>query len=230
MFVLLKTAKDEHPGLKIGSVLLKFFLRYVLLLLLFRYLILYGAIALNYQGGLLAFFKLLGTDFVAAFTVMQNLMADAWVGLLFQLAAGLMIPIVILYLRKAEKRSYDTIGYPKKDLVPNYLAGFVSGACFICVQVAICVVFKALVFNPGHKPNWLMIPLFFIAFMAQGMSEEIGFRGWLFVSLAKRLSIKTAILLSAVLFSLFISSAATFRSWPFSISFYGGSLPVHSLC
>lgn len=109
--------------------------------------------------------------------------------------------VTMLYCRIIEKRSIQSMGFNGK--VYDYLVGGVAGLALLAVIVGICCATGALQFDgvaSGVNMPYLLI--LFAAFLIQSMAEEAMSRGFLFASLKKRVSMPTAILVSATAFAL----------------------------
>ncbi|MCQ2516965.1 MAG: CPBP family intramembrane metalloprotease [Saccharofermentans sp.] len=112
-----------------------------------------------------------------------------------------MIIMVLLIARFFDKMPMRTLGIKKEKLVIRYLIGLVTGFAIFSLAVLICHLTGALTINVDTNSNKLLIPLFFIAWMIQGFSEEILCRGWLMGSICKRYSTLTGVLVNSVFFA-----------------------------
>ncbi len=111
--------------------------------------------------------------------------------------------LVIIYCRCIEKRSFRSMGFVKKRAVPQYLIGMIIGFAMFSACVLICVLTNSLEYKGIiAQGNVLIIVLFFIGFLFQGMEEEVIMRGYLMPSLSNKIPIVAAILLNSVLFSM----------------------------
>ncbi len=165
-------------------------------------------------------------EFIAGF--MERIPPEAYVAILA--SSGLMIPGGMIYCRGIEKRSFLSMGFNKRGVVSEYLIGILVGAVMISLPVLVCVVTGAatLTFNPNVNP--LVIVLFFLAFVLQGMGEEVLFRGYLLMTLSGRNKIRTAIIISSLMFSIMHVSNANFGIIPFiNITLFGAFAAVYML-
>lgn len=114
----------------------------------------------------------------------------------------LMILIVISYCRFIEKRKADTMGFQKKGMISWYMMGLLSGFLVFSIAYLLCVLTGSIHFD-GMTDH--IEPLYIIGYlggyMIQGMAEEVLCRGYLFVSLTRRHSLRYSALLSAVFFA-----------------------------
>lgn len=109
----------------------------------------------------------------------------------------------LIYCRCFEKRKSDTLGFVKKGAVPQYLIGAALGVGMFAASFGICALFgSAEITSVALTGSPLMLVLFFIGYLIQGMAEEVFCRGYLMVSIGRRYSVITAVLVSSVVFAL----------------------------
>ncbi len=125
-------------------------------------------------------------------------------------STAFMIVAALLYCKLFEKRKAYTLGFTVRGCVPEYLMGIVIGAIMISLPLAACVLTGSVTLTLTENANYLVIGLFFLAFLIQGMAEEALFRGYLMTSLARKLKIWPAILISATFFAVFHLGNASF--------------------
>lgn len=101
-----------------------------------------------------------------------------------------------------QKRKMNTLGFHKKGWVKEYLVGLLVGFVLFSAAVLICMVTGSLTFT-GISPNFAIgtFLLFTLGFIVQGMSEEVLCRGYFMVSLGRRYSMWTAVIVNAVVFA-----------------------------
>ncbi len=133
----------------------------------------------------------------------SQLMSGDWVNILMLFCTVIATALTIIYCRFIEKRSLFSMGFTKKKAVSNYLAGLLVGAIMFGAGVLICwlsgtLEYKGLVLGS----NIGVVLVFFLAFLCQGMSEEVILRGYFMVSLAAKKSVIIAIVLNSLLFAL----------------------------
>ncbi len=158
------------------------------------------------------------TDFTLEF--MNRIPPEAYIVILA--SSGLMIPGGIIYCRCFEKRPLFSMGFNKRGVVTEYLIGAFAGAVMISLPVLVCCLTGAakLSFNSSVDP--LVITLFFLAFVLQGMGEEVLFRGYLLTTLSRRANTWVAIILSSVMFSVMHIANANFSIIAFvNITLFG---------
>ncbi len=109
--------------------------------------------------------------------------------------------LTIVFCRFIEKRRLSTMGFRKNTALPEYLVGAVIGSVMFSLAVGLCLLTGALEFEGAvNNIEWGVIGLFFVGYLIQGMSEEVMFRGYFFVSLSRRSHIALAVFLSSLAF------------------------------
>lgn len=123
---------------------------------------------------------------------------------LFQLFATLStVAVVLLYCLLAERRTLASLGFTRKGAIAEYGIGLAGGFILFGGAVLLCVVCGTLTVHMTETPPPLgMLALFFVAFLIQGMSEELLCRSYLMVSLSRGLPLWACVLTNALLFSL----------------------------
>lgn len=114
----------------------------------------------------------------------------------------IMTGTVIIYCRLIEKRKLRTMGFINKNLIKEYAIGIVIGGIIFSYAVLICTASGTLAFN-GISPDFAAgtIVLFFLAYMVQGMSEEVLCRGYFMVSVSRRSSLVAAVIANSIVFA-----------------------------
>ena len=111
--------------------------------------------------------------------------------------AVLKLLVVVLFCRKFQKRSFEMIGFVKEHALREYAIGLGLGVVFAVVTGGIAVAAgKAKLFT-GTAPG--MLVLFLLGYLIQGMAEELLYRSYLMVTIARRYSMTVAVLISAVI-------------------------------
>ncbi len=132
--------------------------------------------------------------------LMENI--PEWYTILLVLSSGLLIPVFLVYCRWVDGRKLRTMGFVRKKMLRQYLLGLVLGGGMFCIAVGICILSGSVSFT-GLAGN--VIPLYiifyFLAYLFQGMAEEVLCRGFLFVCLTKRHSVVLSAVISAIFFS-----------------------------
>ena len=109
----------------------------------------------------------------------------------------------LIYCKRFQNRSAFSVGFSKKGMVPEYLMGVVIGAIMISLPAIVCGISGCVVYTADKNVNPLIIVVFLLAFVLQGMGEEAMFRGYLMTSLARRNSPWVAIIVSSLMFAVF---------------------------
>lgn len=134
----------------------------------------------------------------------KDIMQDADLCLLLPLLlTAVCIALTFVCCRFLENRPVRTMYLTRKKLLPDYLTGALLGFGMMSAVVLAAWGFGALEFEglqPVRRP--LMMVLLSAAWMIQGFSEELTFRGWLMTSLGTHHNIWLAVILSSVNFAL----------------------------
>ncbi len=110
--------------------------------------------------------------------------------------------LITLFCIIYQKRKMITLGYTKKGILPQYLMGLVAGLAIFSAGVGIATVTGSA--SVSLNSDALNVPLFIaliFGWMIQGMSEEIMCRGFLLVSMTRKLPIPVAVVLSSLAFA-----------------------------
>ena len=147
---------------------------------------------------------------------------------LFSTAA--LILLSFIYCRLIEKRSFSSMGFCRQKPAAHYLSGLAAGALLFAVTVLICLLFGAVSIETAGYISIGYIVLFFLAFLVQGMSEEVLCRGYFLVSLTNRNSVLLAVVMNSLLFSLlhFFNPNVTFLAL-FNIFLFGAFCSLYML-
>ena len=110
---------------------------------------------------------------------------------------------MMLYVKHVEKRSLRTMGFVREHAVSDYLIGMVVAFAMFAACVGICMATGAMVFS-GYVlgGRYLMMALFFVGFIIQGMSEETVCRGFMMTSLGSKGGALVGVLFNSVFFGL----------------------------
>ena len=130
--------------------------------------------------------------------------------IVFLASSALYIVGAIIYCKRFEKRSLFSLGFNKRGILPEYVSGLILGAVMIALPSLICHLTGCIIFSFDRSASPLVIALFFVAFVLQGMGEEVLLRGYLMTSLTRRHSPWFAIIVSALTFSFFHIPNANF--------------------
>lgn len=124
--------------------------------------------------------------------------------LLIQLFATLWTVIcVLLYCLLAERRTFASLGLRGRFWAAEYGVGLVGGFTMFGSAVLLTVVTGTVTLTPAESPpSLLLLLLFFIGFLIQGMSEELMCRSYLMISLSRKLPLWACVTGNALLFSI----------------------------
>lgn len=111
------------------------------------------------------------------------------------------IAAVFIYCRCIEKRPLRSLGLRKGHIAAEYLAGLLVGAVLFSLAVGICILTGSLSVQFVAYGLTALVPVYFIGFLIQGMSEELLCRGYLMLSISRRSSMAWAIFWNSVLFA-----------------------------
>ena len=128
---------------------------------------------------------------------------------------ALLILVTAFYIRRIEKRPLSTIGLSRRRVLPRYLLGLGIGVLMMALTSWPAFVLEEVVWK-GFTP---IVPVFFGAFVIQGASEEVLFRGMLLSSMARKTGVFTAVMLSSGLFALM--HLATFEGLLYLLTLFG---------
>jgi membrane protease YdiL (CAAX protease family) len=131
------------------------------------------------------------------FTLIGEMLADPAIILVALFMTGLAIPVTIFYIRRIEKRPLRTIGLSRERIVRRYAAGVGLGA----VLVGLAALPDLLAGPISWKGFTAIVPVYLAAFIIQGASEEVLFRGFLLSAISRRIGIFWAAVLSSALFA-----------------------------
>ncbi len=165
------------------------------------------------------------TEYALEFT--ENL--PGWIYAVSLAGCGFMIVAVAIYCSKFEKRKAFTFGFSKRGIFTEYLMGIVIGAVMISLPTITCYMTKCVTFSYGTTTP-LIIGIYFIAFLIQGMAEEAMFRGYLLTTLARKNNVWVAITVSSLMFALFHVGNANFNIIAFiNIALFGFFAAIFTL-
>ena len=161
-----------------------------------------------YYGSLIALGMVLGLlaglyqGFTGSSLTLLEISSQEWF-IPIDLSARVLHTILItLFCIVYQKRKMVTLGYTKKGIFSQYLTGLVAGLVIFSAGVGIAVVTGAASVSVNH--DGLNVPLylaFIVGWFFQGMSEEIMCRGYLLVSMSRKLPVPVAVLLSSLAFA-----------------------------
>ena len=140
-------------------------------------------------------------------TVGRRLLAqslDRNTALLIALFATLVtVGLVLLFCLVCEKRSLLSLGLIGRGAATEYAWGLLGGILLFGLSILLCLLTGTVTLSPAKtSPSLGLLLLFLLAFLIQGMSEELLCRSYLMVSLSRGLPLWLCVTLNALLFSL----------------------------
>ena len=133
---------------------------------------------------------------------LNELMEDPSNTHIMLLCTGLGTIVVLLFVRLIEGRKLWSMGFLKKNAVPHYLLGLVSGFLMFSGVVGIAYLMGGLTWN-GYKGGSVgMLLLMLLGYGIQGMSEEVLCRGWFMTTVLRHQNVVWAVALNSILFGL----------------------------
>jgi membrane protease YdiL (CAAX protease family) len=150
-----------------------------------------GTAAANGQGTI---------DFATASQIAVQIMSDPRIVVVSLFATAGTIIGVIIYCRAVEKRRLTTMGFRRDHALREYLVGALIGCVLFSLVVLVCCVLGTLTYEGLASGSLGLLALFLLGFMVQGLSEEVLCRGYFMISLARKQSLVTAIVVSSCFF------------------------------
>ncbi len=109
--------------------------------------------------------------------------------------------LTMLYCKFVEKRTIKSMGFNRNII--GFLKGILLATALLGLSLGFIVLTGNITYNGiSNNINITIIIAFLGAFIIQGAMEETMCRGFLMVSLSKKVTITTSILISSILFSL----------------------------
>lgn len=140
-------------------------------------------------------------DFFTNYQIIMGFMSSPSITIVTLFSTAVMIIAVLVYTLKIAKWPIRALGIKKERFVQNYLVGILFGFTIFSIAVLICVVTGAVDITLSNDNMKYLLPVFFLAWMVQGFSEEILCRGWLMVSVGRKYSTLTAIIVNSLVFA-----------------------------
>ncbi len=140
-------------------------------------------------------------DFELVMEIASSL--PGWLMVLQLFCQAFLIAACIVYCKFIEKRSLESMGFVKKNWILQYLFGAGLGIASFSLAYGACALFgcyESIVFN--SQISVVMLVLYLLGYMIQGMAEEVFCRGYLMVSISRRYGVITSVLVSALVFAL----------------------------
>ena len=108
---------------------------------------------------------------------------------------------ILLFAFLWQKRKPRTLGFVKKNAVRDYVIGLGAGFVMFTAAVGICLATGALSLKAATNVNYLLICVYAIGWIFQGMAEEVMCRGFFLVSIARKNNLVIAILGNSIAFA-----------------------------
>ncbi len=107
---------------------------------------------------------------------------------------------VFIYFLSIEKRKIEIFGFTKKNIFKNYFVGLIMGLIAVSLITFIAIFSGWIDVYKMPDINILGIVIMFVAFIFQGMSEEIVFRAVLMPRIAKKYGVLASIIITSIIF------------------------------
>lgn len=128
--------------------------------------------------------------------------ADTTIRLLISLLSTITTVVaVILWALLIERRNIRGLGFVGRGAVTEYIIGAVGGVLLFGGAVGICALFGITEISIAINPSWGLILLFLVAFLIQGLSEELLCRSLLMISLSRAWPLWACTVCNSAIFS-----------------------------
>lgn len=121
------------------------------------------------------------------------------------IVCGTQIILFFSWVKFAEKRHVNSLGFKTKNPIRSYFTGFIIGLFTITTVIMVLVFTRMITFQYSTIDNSLIIiniVILALGWIIQSASEEIAIRGWLIPSLAKNCTPFSAIFITAIIFGI----------------------------
>lgn len=200
----MRQASEKQKGKNWFVELLIFFLVFLIASILSGFLMIPGyVIAVISDSSIMELF-LSGASSVEEYSRIAALMESSLPVTLSMLFANAgLILIAILFCVIFQKRKVSSMGFIKEKAGTQYLIGMGIGFLLFGAVTLINIITGAMTIE-GISENFSfgVFLLFALGFAIQGMAEEVLCRGYFMVSVSRRYSVITAVLLNSLVFSL----------------------------
>ncbi|WP_008825470.1 CPBP family intramembrane glutamic endopeptidase [Haloplasma contractile] len=113
---------------------------------------------------------------------------------------GVFSFIFILYVLLIEGRSTKSLGFSKRYAIKDYVIGYLVGIGLFSFIMFILYITNSMNYEGLLGGGTLLLVLFFLGFIIQGMSEEVMLRGYLMNSLGARHNLVIATIINSSIF------------------------------
>lgn len=135
--------------------------------------------------------------------LLMDLQSENEVQILSLFSFAAITLIVLGFCRLIQKRKPATLGFVKKQAAAQYLIGLLAGFIMFSVAVLFCVLTGSLKFyGLSREIRPLLLLLFALGYIVQGMAEEVLCRGYMMTSIARRNPLWLAVVLNSLLFAM----------------------------
>lgn len=141
------------------------------------------------------------SDISSTLEVSMKILEDPAVTLTMLFGTIFMIIPILIYTVKIEKWPFRAMGIKKEKMPIYYLIGALVGFAVFSFAVFICKLLGAIDISYSNDNMKYLIPVFILGWMVQGFSEELCCRGWLMVSIGRKYSTLTAIVVNSIIFA-----------------------------
>ena len=125
-----------------------------------------------------------------------------WILVLSLFSTACIIAAVIVYCKFIEKRTLASVGIRKHRAFSEYIAGFLLGCLLMSAAIVFAVLTGTIKFEGLGSISAVMLVLYFVAYLIQGMSEELLIRGYFMTALGKTANSVYVIVCSSLFFAL----------------------------
>lgn len=131
-----------------------------------------------------------------------SLSSDSSVGSLINLGIFPFYLIIILLINKYfYKKSFSSLGFSSIKRFQHYVLGLGLGMTIFLIIYGINLLFKGVSTTLNPSINWMMISIVFIAFVIQGMTEEVLMRGFMMNTISSKVGVFWGILINSLIFA-----------------------------
>lgn len=147
-------------------------------------------------------FVLFATGNYTDVDALQSMIENGPVYLLINIIVILFVLLAcFVYCLAIEHRPVQSMGFRGKDFVLQYLKGLLVGIILFSVVVGLGTLLGAFRFVGIVETAPMMLFLYFLFFIVQGMEEEVLCRGYFMVSLTRRSSAIAAVIANSLAFA-----------------------------
>lgn len=135
------------------------------------------------------------------YSIMIDYMQSPAVDIVMLFCTVVVIIIVVNFTKKKERCTVREIGIKSEGFWLRYLGGLAIGFVMFSAAVFICKIAGAVDISLSNDTQKTLIPIFVVAWMIQGFSEEILCRGWMMMSIGRRYPVVVAVIINSIVFA-----------------------------